>query len=114
MGRSRRLARSQNDAKILAISRVRNGLFGRLLKRLSKLEFGLASALRVDGLPLRPEDEDEGTPRCVHCKSEVCVFEDCDDHPDSCQLADGRWTCSELCWEAVASIQDREVEPPFH
>ena len=56
-----------------------------------------------DGIFLTvPDDQDEpDAPRCAHCRGQVCTLEDCEDHTEDCQLADGRWTCSRICYDAV-------------
>jgi len=82
--------------------RGKNGIQNQTLQ-----ERRLQAGVKVDGVELAPPDHDEpDVPRCAHCKGEVCTYEDCEDHTEDCELADGRWTCSRVCYDAV-------VEPDF-
>lgn len=42
----------------------------------------------------------------VHtCERDVAIGNDyrCPAHPYGCQLSDGRWVCSERCWDTAAN-----------
>lgn len=57
---------------------------------------------RID--PRRTETDlwyEPNTPKCAYCQGPVCTYEECSDHTEDCELDDGRWTCSRVCYDAI-------------
>lgn len=78
-------------------------------------------ALAVNRQDHTPVEQDEpGVPRCAHCDGEVCTILGCGrssfDHCPSTmwrrQLLDGRWTCTQVCFDAVATLDDKATPHP--
>lgn len=40
-------------------------------------------------------------PQCAFCQGPICTYEECSDHTEDCELDDGRWTCSRVCYDAI-------------
>lgn len=51
----------------------------------------------------------EGKPPCVRCLKPCSTEED---SGPECQLTDGRWVCSEACWDAAARMWDAPTPAP--
>ena len=68
------------------------------------------AAFLLSLIPLVAAGEGAHKP-CAKCGKPVCILEDCG---PGAELSDGRWACSEECWDALAGPPDAPSVVQLH